>query len=154
MRAKVMLALASVTYCAAWFLPSVVLPPPATWLPERIVVRGWQATREALSPIWAGYEGESPWLALLAVASASTNLLFVGSALWVLWRPHRISPRLAWAVGAATLINTHWLIADPELRAGLRGGYYLWLVSFGLLAVAVHWTRLSHSRERASPPAA
>jgi hypothetical protein len=43
--------------------------------------------------------------------------------------------------GGAALINTHWLLAGPEFRSCLRAGYYLWLISFVLLALALHWTQ-------------
>jgi len=100
--------------------------------------RGWQAFRVALSPLWP-YEnfGFDAWYsAVLTVASGLTNAVFVGVFLdVVLWR--RASTRvIGWALIAATVLNLHWLARAGEDFVDLRVGYYVWVLSFPLLALA------------------
>jgi len=153
MRAKTAILFASAVYIAAWFLPSISLPDPLS--ASRIVVRGWGATRSALSPVWStGLEWESPLWAALAVVSALTNVLFVTGVAVALSRHRRVPRWLSWAVGGAVLVNTHWLIPDPRFRSWLRVGYYTWLTSFVLLALALHrMQRESHSAAVPQPTA-
>jgi hypothetical protein len=99
--------------------------------------RGWQAFRVALSPLWPYEEFRiQPGLLLvLSVASALTNLLFVALAAALLLREGRAKVIL-WAAAAATLLNLHWPISMGEQSGLLEGGYFIWVSSFALLALA------------------
>jgi hypothetical protein len=124
-------------YLVAWVLP--VVKDGAT-LPEGLP--GWQAFRVAASPIWPyGDVGLDSWYgALLATASAGTNLLMIG----LVWLASRVLPRLhrigAGAALAAFIVNAHWFVLMDD-RAALRPGYFLWWFSF--LVVGYSLFRLS-----------
>jgi hypothetical protein len=98
--------------------------------------RGWQAFRVAFSPIWPfeQFRLEPGLLWVLSVASALTNVLFVALAVvLVLGRHARL---VLWAAAGATLLDLHWPISMGAQRAELEGGYFIWVGSFALLALA------------------
>lgn len=102
--------------------------------------RGWQAFRVALSPLWP-YENfriEPGLLWVLSVASALTNALFVVLAVWLALRPERRAKPVLWAAAGATLLNLHWPISMGQERAQLENGYFVWVCSFALLALAAY----------------
>lgn len=104
--------------------------------------RGWQAFRVALSPLWP-YEDfriEGGLLLVLSVASALTNVLFVMLAFALVWGEGRAKAVL-WAASAATLLNLHWPISMGDERRLLEAGYFVWVCSFALLALAAYLTR-------------
>lgn len=105
-------------------------------LPVARDYRGWQAFRVAFTPVWP-YEQfriEPGWLLALSVASALTNALFVALVVWLVLGSR---PRLvALAALGALLINLHWPLSMGGQRAALASGYFVWLASFGLLALA------------------
>jgi hypothetical protein len=144
---KRILLAAVVTYLLAWPLPSLVVSIDSPLGLSTEVVRGWQATRWALSPLWPGgerIEAGFP-LTLLILASGLSNLLFVAAAVMA-WRSHGVPRALAWAVWGAALVNMQWFVyARADVRE-LRIGYYLWMCSFVLLAIALGRLR------RATPP--
>lgn len=90
----------------------------------------------ALTPLWP-YESfriEPGWLLAVSVASGLTNLLFIALvALLVLRARARLVAALALG---ALLINLHWPISMGAQRTELLSGYYIWLASFALLALA------------------
>ena len=99
--------------------------------------RGWKAFRVALSPLWP-YEDfriEPGLLLVLSVASALTNVLFVVLAAVLVLRPSRARAVL-WAAAGATLLNLHWTISMGDERRVLESGYFIWVCSFALLALA------------------
>jgi len=98
--------------------------------------RGWQAFRVAFSPIWPfeQFKIEPGLLWVLSVSSALTNLLFVALAA-LLVRGGRARPVL-WVAAGATLLDLHWPISMGEQRADLASGYFIWVCSFALLALA------------------
>jgi hypothetical protein len=100
--------------------------------------RGWQAFRVALSPLWPYEEFRiQPGLLLvLSVASALTNVLFVGLAVWLTLTEQRRAKVILWIAAAATLLNLHWPISMGEESAQLESGYFVWACSFALLALA------------------
>ena len=151
MRGKVAVTLAGLAYLLAWFLPSVYLPNLEPWSADRLIVPGWEATRAALSPIWPSDASVGGSLrAVLAVASGLSNLLFLAAIVLAVWRPGSVPRWLPWTVGGAALLNAHWLIGDSGFRSSLSSGYYLWLASFALLALALLWTR--EGRAQVAPP--
>jgi hypothetical protein len=105
--------------------------------------RGVHAFRVALSPVWPYEQFHIPAgrLVILSVASAATNLLFVAIAVavWLGCVASRATQRLAvWIVGAAALVNLHWPLSLGSSAPDLRVGYYVWVLSFVLLLLAVH----------------
>lgn len=98
---------------------------------------GWRAFRAALSPLWP-YEGfrlDPGLLLVLSVASSLTNVLFVVLAVLLALREAR-ARLVLWAAAAATLLNLHWPITMGDERRLLELGYFVWVSSFALLALA------------------
>jgi len=137
--ARVTLVSAVVAHVLGWALPAVYNE------------RGWRAFRAALSPLWP-YEGvrlEPGILLVLTVASALTNVLFVVLAAVLLLRAARARAVL-WAAGGATLLNLHWPLTMGDERRLLEGGYFVWVSSFALLALAAYLQNASRAL-RSSP---
>lgn len=126
-RERVVLGLAAVANALGWALPVI----------DKF--RGVHAFRVALSPLWP-YEQfriDEWWLIGLSVSSALTNGLFVVVA--VLLLTNKASARaLLWVAAAATLLNMHWVFTLGSERDGLEIGYFIWIVSFALLALAAY----------------
>ena len=99
---------------------------------------GWQAFRVALSPLWPfeQFRIEPGPLLVLSVASGLTNLLFVVLGATLAARPQRYGKVVLWAAAAATLLNLHWPISMGAERDELELGYFVWVCSFALLALA------------------
>jgi hypothetical protein len=110
--------------------------------------RGWSAFTVALSPLWAFEEfGDEPvWLLILMVGSALTNVVFVG--LVALLVRGGTSKVVLWAAAAATLLNLHWVITLESDRRFLEAGYFIWVCSFALLALAALLDRLGSPARR------
>lgn len=127
--------IAVMTYMLAWLLP--VVHGGTTVLSGGIP--GWEAFRVALGPVWAYADfATSSWFAnLLSVGSALTNLVFIAALAVLGWGPPRASRGVFWGLLLAALLNTHWflLFDDPS---DLRIGYYTWVASFVILAVAAY----------------
>lgn len=133
MRSRRLLAVAVVAVLAfvvAWFVPVI---EGGTTLADG-EVPGVEALLVAIGPLLSLELGDSPVLSVLSVVSGFTNLLFA-AAIVLLWRRRgRGHGRLAMALAAAAAVNTMWIfVGDPT---ELRVGYYLWFLSFPLLA----WT--------------
>jgi hypothetical protein len=122
----------------AWFMPTVALPVASPRDPPEIL-NGWQTFKEALLPfdITSAFSG-----GILFLASPLTNLAFLVAMVASM----RDGGRLARASRAieATLwtcfaLNCLWLsVAGAE---SLFSGYYVWLGSFALLALAIRQGR-------------
>jgi hypothetical protein len=99
---------------------------------------GWQAFRVALSPLWPfeQFRIEPGPLLVLSVASGLTNLLFVVLGATLAARPQRYGKVVLWAAAAATLLNLHWPISMGAERDELEFGYFVWVCSFAVLALA------------------
>jgi hypothetical protein len=115
----------------------------AGWvLPVIDKYRGWEAFRVALSPVWPYEQFKIPTtnLVVLSVASALTNLLFWVVAIVLLRGPSLRSARISlWLAAAATLLDLHWQTTLRENAADLRPGYFIWVISFALLALAAYF---------------
>lgn len=100
--------------------------------------RGWQAFRVALSPLWPfeQFRIEPGWLLVLSVASALTNVAFVALAAALVVGGARRARLVLYGAAAATLLNLHWPISMGAERDELVGGYFVWVTSFALLALA------------------
>lgn len=109
-------------------------------LPAADDERGWSAFAVALSPLWSfEFNDEPAWLLILMVGSALTNFLFVGlAALLVRGGTAKV---VLWAAAAATLLNLHWVITMEADRRYLEPGYFIWVCSFALLALAAFLDR-------------
>ncbi len=133
------LAVGLLLFAIAWFLP---VHKYGKALPEKLP--GWEALLVALSPGWYKEDLAHRYAAALLVVSALTNLMPV--LLGIAWR--RRSERLIQLIGWACIIslglNAQWFLND---RSGLRIGYYLWWLSFGVLGLGC----LLPARKRAAP---
>ena len=126
----------------ATLLTAVVANVLGWLLPVVYDDRGWQAFRVALSPLWP-YEDfriEPGFLLVLSVASALTNVLFVVLVVVLVVRESRARAVL-WAAAGATLLNLHWAISMGDERRLLASGYFIWVCSFALLALAAFLAR-------------
>ena len=123
-----------VLHVAAWFLPVI---GEGTTFPDGLP--GWQALRFALCAVWPYRDAsfEHWYNAVLATISAATTPLFILGSAWVVWfgsrRVRRVS---AWIAASAFVINAQWCVfvfLGPD-RKDLKIGYFLWWLSFLLLA--------------------
>ncbi len=74
------------------------------------------------------------WLLILRSASALTNFLFVGLA--VLLVRGGAEKVVLWAAAAATLLESALGDLAGRDRRYLEAGYFIWVCSFALLALA------------------
>ena len=131
--AHLVIAFAWATHALSWFLP--VLKDPDS-------VRGWVAFRLALAPIlpYQDLHTGAWYYSALSVASAATTFLFVVGSPFAVWRGSRSVRRAcAWVAITAFIVNSHWYVLDSDWHIGqeLRVGYFLWWLSFGLLAIGL-----------------
>jgi hypothetical protein len=120
----------------AWFLPVVTsvfggkIGPP---------IKGAEAFLMSVSAFWPGQFGT--WYgALLAGLSALTTVFFLVGSPWAVMRgTSRLQRSFAWIAGAAFLVNTHWYfqLTPNGWMSGLGIGYFLWWLSFAVLAVGL-----------------
>jgi hypothetical protein len=133
-RAKTFFVAAVAANVLGWVLPVIE--------DEHRVYRGVHAFRVALSPLWPYEQFRMPagYLTWLSVASALTNAVFVAMAAYLLPYVARAeaSKLGVYVLGAATLLNLHWTITMQDSAADLAIGYYVWVLSFVLLLMAVH----------------
>jgi hypothetical protein len=108
---------------------------------------GWRAFRAALSPLWPyeGFKLDPGPLLVLSVASALTNVLFAVLAVVLVLREER-ARWVLWLAAAATLLNLHWPFSMGEQRRLLEAGYFVWVASFALLALAAFLAFRAHRR--------
>jgi len=132
--AHLVIAFVWVVHALSWYLPAFGDSSDS--------VRGWFAFWLALWPIRREYPGAiaDPWYySALAHASAATTFMFaVGSPLAV-WRGSRSVRRAyAWIAITAFIFNSHWYVFPHWVsREDLSVGYFLWWLSFGLLAIGL-----------------
>jgi hypothetical protein len=133
MKRRTILIAGLLTYVVAWFLP--VLTFGTTLASGRLP--GWEALRLALVPIvpYQGFTSGMSWGSAFYVLSGLTNLLMVGGA-FILLRATGPAPRcLPTLLAAAAVLNTWWYF-DGTLRTDLLIGYYTWVLSFFIVALA------------------
>ena len=124
-RRFIIAAVATVAYVSSWFLPVNGLDYP-----------GWKAFRVAFAPVWpyGGFSADGFLGALVSVGSALTNVWFLVGLAALALKAERLTRTVFWGLVGATILNASWLLGP----AGAWGvGYFLWLSSFILLAVAV-----------------
>ena len=133
-RSKVLWILAIVANALGWALPVIE--------DDQRVYRGVHAFRVALSPLWPYEQFHMPagYMMWLSIASALTNVLFVGMAayLWPYVARATGSRIGVFVLGATALLNLHWTVTMQDNAADLAIGYYVWVGSFVLLLLAVH----------------
>jgi hypothetical protein len=119
---------------AAWFLP-VVAPQDL-----RATILGWKAFRLAACGVWPceGIEFQEMIYAVLSTISVITTLFFIICSPWVvLWGSRTVQKSSAWFAAAAFVINAHWIVIFGDQRSLLMIGYFLWWLSFLLLAIGL-----------------
>ena len=125
-------------HAISWFLPVVRLGGAHGLLSDP--VRGWTAFIIALGAVWpsAGVHADEWYYAVLSTLSALATVLFVFGSPWVIVRGSRSVRRIcAWAAAIAFVIDAHWYVLFGADRKDLAIGYFLWWLSFGLLAVGL-----------------
>jgi hypothetical protein len=103
-------------------------------------VPGWKAFRLAACAVWSceDVQFQTVHHAVLATTSAITTVLFVLCSPWVVLSGGRPLRRVsAWVAGAAFLFNTHWIFIFGDKWTELSIGYYVWWLSFFLLAIGL-----------------
>lgn len=122
-------AVAVVAHALSWFLPVID------------DYRGWQAFRVALTPI-VPYEtfasGRIWYEGVLGAGSALTNVLFVAALVALAAARPTWLRASTWGLMGAAVLNLYWLAMMGDDRGELRIGYYLWVASFPVLALATH----------------
>ena len=95
--------------------------------------RGGDTLADGVLPGWETVRGAFSFAGTFGILSSLTNLLML-STLLILWiRDRRIVVALLFAIAASTLLNAWWLVS-AEPSGDLFVGYYLWLVSFAVVA--------------------
>ena len=132
--AHLVIAFAWATHALSWFLPAARTYFFGVW-------HAWDAFGEALSPVlsYDDFHGIPWYYLILSVASAVTTFMFVVGSPLVVWRGSRSVRRTcAWVAIAAFIVNSHWYVFWFWVnREDLRVGYFLWWLSFGLLAIGL-----------------
>jgi hypothetical protein len=132
----------------ATLLAAVVANVLGWVLPAFSEERGFEAFVFALSPLWDYRHFQNEGLGLLAfiVLSALTNVLFIALAVVLAFGPARRAKPVLWAAAGATLLNSYWPILLEAERARLGNGFFIWVSSFALLALAAFLTLRSAAR--------
>ena len=139
-KAHLLIIVAYSVHAAAWFLPVV---KDGITFPRGLP--GWQAFRVAACAIWPYEEFRiDGWSnVVLSTMSAVTTVLFVFGVGWVIAvRSSRIRHVSAMIAVGAFVVNAHWVLRFGSDGFDLRLGYFLWWLSFLLLAIGLF--RLSH----------
>ena len=102
---------------------------------------GWQAFRVATCAVWscADISIDKWYKTALFTTSAVTTLLFVPGSELAVWGGSRALRRAsAWVAACAFVVNAHWYVLyGGSARQDLRIGYFLWWLSFLLLALGL-----------------
>ena len=124
-RRGILLGAAIIAFVGGWVMPVVG------------DYRGWQAFRVALSPAWPyeNFRFDAWYDAALTVASALTNAVFVLALATVVLRLNA-TRGLGWILLGALVLDLHWLVRAGSQFTEIGAGYYIWLASFALLALA------------------
>ena len=149
--------LVGLVYVASWLLPACdigVLEVGPNDHHKSSPLPGWWAFTAAISPLFSWHEADGHTLRMVMwVMTALTNVVFMWALVRFFIRP---AVRTAnWAIGlvCAAAMNMYWLL-DPDIGAGLLGGYYLWLASFVLLAIVTRMRIDPSPGLSAGPPVA
>ena len=150
-KAYLLISCAWLLHAVAWFLP--VIKDGVTF-PHGLP--GWQAFRVAASAVWP-YEGihfDAWYYAILSTISAVTTPLFIlGSVSVVLRATHLLCRASAWTATFAFIVNAHWYVDFGSDRKDLRIGYFLWWLSFLLVALGLFALSRQATDNASRPPA-
>lgn len=130
---------AALLFVTAWFLP---VEAYAARISDGILP-GYQAFMVAISPVTLHRFNEIDLITLrelLTALSALSNLLMIFSLVVVLGWPRLHIPapkRLSTALLFAFLINAQWIWPRGDEFLELQIGYWAWVASFGLAAMAL-----------------
>ena len=137
---RALIWLVGLLYAGSWLLPAVTLelsPIAAHCPPTSIPIPGWMAFYGAIGPLFSGGSGDESELRLVMwAATALTNVVFLGAAIRLLVRPSASIGGWIVALLCAACVNTYWMFT-PEFPTG--PGYFLWVASFVLLAIAARF---------------
>jgi hypothetical protein len=135
-RPQLLIGAAWLVHVAAWFLPVVT---EGVTLPDGLP--GWQAFRVAASAVWPQPDVtiDTWYKAVLFTISAVTTLLFIAGSVWAVWSGSRaVRQASPWIATFAFVVNAHWYVLyGSSARNDLRIGYFLWWLSFLLLALGL-----------------
>ena len=141
-----LILLAWALHLASWFLPVLKASDIHPLVP------GWKAFRLAACGVWPceGIQFQTLHHAVLATISVIMTLFFVLCAPWAVLRGSQSLRRLsAWVATIAFVFNAHWIVMFGSQRSLLTIGYFLWWLSFLLLALGLF---LSHDEKRIVAP--
>ena len=127
-----LVVLAWFVFTLAWFLP--VITQGGTLASG--VLPGWEAFTAALDIHGDLHGGD--WDAVSSSISrltALTNFLMLGSMVLLIRRRGQAPAWLSWSFAAAAIIDLWWTTGGN--RSDLLWGYWLWMGSFALMAIAV-----------------
>ena len=129
--------LAWIVHLVSWFLPVL----KATDV--HAVVPGWKAFRFAACGVWPceGIEFLTLYHAVLSTISVFSTIFFILCSLWLLFGLRPLRRLFAWTAAAAFVFNTHWIVIFGSERSTLTIGYFLWWLSFLLLALGLFLSR-------------
>ena len=134
-RQQLLIWAAWLVHVVAWFLPVV---KEGVTLPQGLP--GWQAFRVAASAVWPlpDVTLDKWYKAVLFTMSAVSTLLFFPGSVWAVWSGSRALRRAsAWVAAFAFVVNAHWYVFYGPDRKDLMIGYFLWWLSFLLLALGL-----------------
>jgi hypothetical protein len=84
------------------------------------------------------FHAEKWYYAVLSTLSGITTMLFILGSPWVVWRGSRLAQNAcAWVAASAFVLNSHWYVLFSSDRKDLRLGYFIWWLSFGVLAIGL-----------------
>jgi hypothetical protein len=136
--------LATIVNAVAWFMPAYQ-EPSYDRFPAGPMLMGWQAFKASLldSSLAARISFREGPLGIVTLTSPLTNFVFI-VALGLLFRGRdrlpRTSRRLEAVVWLCFVLNCSWLVfARPSF---FHEGYYVWLGSFAMLALALRDRRV------------
>jgi hypothetical protein len=128
---RLLLVLAGAVYATSWCVPVAEVSGDLF----RGTVWGWKAFLFAVSPALGNDMDAGLLVNAWMVASALSNLLVPAVVACETWPTARRRRGLAWALGAAVAVNLVWWLW-PDVRPELRVGYFLWVSSFAVGAIA------------------
>ena len=135
-RQQLLIWAAWLVYVAAWFVPVV---KEGVTLPDGLP--GWQAFRVAASAVWPlqDFTIDKWYKAVLFTISAVTTLLFIAGSVWAVWSGSRaVRQASPWIATFAFVVNAHWYVLyGGSARQDLRIGFFLWWLSFLLVALGL-----------------